>query len=191
MVAMELRSDVQNARRSLLFQPDHIVWGRLDRKALSIALGTSDCQHTSEIALLESDDSSSDFSEDDGLLADHSWNFAVDQSSPDESSRQPSHTLHPRDDSKSEEKGDDFQDNYRMLGSIYRNGARPCRGQRIRHQKHIERLMRSISEFPEEFDCDRMDLPPSLANDRSAKKTLTAKLEAYRQHIIRKRQRQP
>mmetsp|Transcript_44610 Transcript_44610/g.69555 ORF Transcript_44610/g.69555 Transcript_44610/m.69555 type:complete len:239 (-) Transcript_44610:209-925(-) len=66
--------------------------------------------------------------------------------------------------------------------------ARPCKGQRIRHQKLEARLMSEIEQRPEVFDFDGMALPPSFAKDASRKRRLVTKLQAYKHNVMRERE---
>jgi hypothetical protein len=65
---------------------------------------------------------------------------------------------------------------------------RPCKGQRIRHQKLEARLMSEIEQQPEVFDFDGMSLPPSFAKDASRKRRLVTKLQAYKHNVMRERE---
>jgi hypothetical protein len=64
--------------------------------------------------------------------------------------------------------------------------ARPCKSQRIRHEKLEARLMSEIYERPEMFDFDGMALPPSFSESR--KKKTVSKLQAYRNYVLRERE---
>lgn len=50
---------------------------------------------------------------------------------------------------------------------------RPCKGQRTRHRKHVQRLEEAMKNAPESFDPRWLEMPPSIAsNDRVRDKVL-------------------
>lgn len=61
--------------------------------------------------------------------------------------------------------------------------SRPCKGQRIRYRRQLERLMGELEKSPEEFDANQLDLPPSIVGKEALKAKLFARLEARREQI--------
>lgn len=69
-----------------------------------------------------------------------------------------------------------------------RKKIRPCKGQRVRRKKMMDRLKAEICEDPEVFDAGSAVLLPSVMNREQFKTNAIARLEAYKEQIIRERE---
>mmetsp|Transcript_107558 Transcript_107558/g.195647 ORF Transcript_107558/g.195647 Transcript_107558/m.195647 type:complete len:471 (+) Transcript_107558:70-1482(+) len=64
-----------------------------------------------------------------------------------------------------------------------KNKMRPCKGKRDRYRKLVVRLTQSIEEDPDNFDLDRVELPPSVEKSETVKEKLRKKMHIYAERI--------
>jgi len=68
---------------------------------------------------------------------------------------------------------------------VKRKGKRrPCKGKRDRYRKLVSVSMDRIDQDPEAFDVQQMELPPSIANNASLRKKITARLEMHKETVV-------
>jgi hypothetical protein len=62
--------------------------------------------------------------------------------------------------------------------------SRPCKGQRMRYRKALMRSMKEIENNPD-FNVENADMPQSIFEDASRKKTFVSRLRAYQENLRR------
>jgi hypothetical protein len=60
-----------------------------------------------------------------------------------------------------------------------RNRPRPCKAQRMRFQKTLDRLKSKVEENPEKFNADKVHFPPSIEENEEKKEKVKAILKDH------------
>jgi len=66
---------------------------------------------------------------------------------------------------------------------LRRSKVRPCKGQRDRHLKLLERVLAQIDRDPDSFSVDNVKLPPSIISEESTRAKFMAKVESHLQQV--------